>query len=92
MGKLKCPECGGKLVLCVDVVHTYTKKIKNDGSLYKEASCSKDEETTGAPYLECENNKCDYSYDTEHASGDISVPEFDDWIWEHSDEIAAFRG
>ncbi len=51
MGKLKCPHCGNDLELYVDVVTTHSKKIKNDGSLYKTMNYSTGGSVSGAPYL-----------------------------------------
>ena len=87
MGKLKCPECGEDLALYVDVVCTHSKKIKNDGTLHKTMNYSIGGSVTGAPYLKCERYNCGFSYDVEHASGDKSIEEIDDWIAEHLEEI-----
>lgn len=87
MGKLKCPHCGNDLELYVDVVTTHSKKIKNDGSLYKTMNYSTGGSVSGAPYLKCSNYLCDFTYDVEHASHDETVKKLDDWIIEHLDEI-----
>lgn len=87
MGKLKCPKCGGDLALYVDVVCTHSKKIKKDGTLHKTMNYSTRGEATGAPYLKCEKPNCFFSYDVEHASKDIHIPEIDNWITEHLEEI-----
>ena len=91
MGKLKCPECGGNLELYVDVICTHSKKIKNDGTLYKTVNYSTAGDATGAPYLKCEKYDCNFSYDVEHASGDTPIPELDNWISEHLEEIYELR-
>lgn len=87
MGNIKCPECGRSLELFIDVVCTHSKKIRKDGSLYKVKNYSTYGNTTGAPYLKCENSRCNFTYDVEHASKDKPVKEIDDWISEHLEEI-----
>lgn len=88
---LKCPECGSNLELLVDVVCTHGKKIKKDGSLYKITNYSISGTVTGAPYLACPSYNCSFSYDVEHGTRDKRIPEIDEWITTHLDEIYELR-
>ena len=86
MGYLRCPECGKELILCVDTICVCSQRIKADGSIGKKTSSSISN-TTGSPYLQCEDPRCSFSYDVEHASNDEPIKEVDDWISEHLEEI-----
>lgn len=89
MGLLKCPYCGCDLELAIEVVGTNYRKIKKDGNLHKTINrCTAKPLYNAASYLKCTNINCVYTYDTEHASNDEPVEEFDIWIKSHLDEIA----
>ena len=80
----KCPECGCPLILSGDTTGKWSRKINKDGYLCKIINKSYGH-PNGASYLECP--RCRFSYDTEHASYDESIPELDEWINKHKKEL-----
>lgn len=82
----ECPACGSPLIVSVDTTGTWSRKIKKDGRLYKVINYSVGQ-PNGPSFLECSNNNCHFSYDTEHASHDEPNPELDEWIEEHREEL-----
>lgn len=81
-----CPECGSPLIVSVDTIGTWSRKINKDGSLHKVINRSSGQ-PNGPSFLECENRNCNFSYDTEHASHDEHNPSLDSWIEEHRMEL-----
>lgn len=62
----------------------WTRKIKKDGHLHKIINrCTGHVNETS--FLICP--ECQFIYDSEYASYDISIKELDDWIAEHLEEI-----
>ena len=85
MKDLRCPICGEELVISIDVVTSKSRKIKNDGSLYKTINYSNAGTDEGSPYLKCE--RCKFTYDVEHSSHEERNNTLDNWIYEHLEEL-----